>query len=64
MQFWGEEELGDKISNKVQIPLMDEDPLSFLQYCTKEDIMTFLRVDTGQVPCLGRGVTLYEHWRV
>jgi hypothetical protein len=22
---------------------MDEDPLSFLQHCTKEDIMTFLK---------------------
>ena len=43
--------------------LMDEDPLSFLQRCTKEDIMTFLKwiLDEYRVR---KKSTLHEYWRV
>ena len=43
--------------------MMDEDPLSFLQHCTKEDIMTFLKwvLDEYRVR---KQSTLHEYWRV
>jgi hypothetical protein len=43
--------------------LMNEDPLAFLQHCTKEDIMTFLNwiLDHYHVR---KKSSLHEYWRV
>jgi hypothetical protein len=42
---------------------MDEDPLSFLQYGTKEDIMTFLKWILDEYRVRKRS-TLHKYWRV
>src|SRR5271168_3206667 len=42
---------------------MDEDPLSFLQHGTKEDIMTFLKWILDEYRVRKRS-TLHEYWRV
>jgi len=41
---------------------MDEDPLSFLQHGTKEDIMTFLKWILDEYRVRKRN-TLHEYWR-
>ena len=42
---------------------MDENPLSFLQHCTKEDIMTFLKwiLDEYRVR---KWSSLHGYWRI
>jgi hypothetical protein len=43
--------------------MMEEDPLSFLQHCTKADIMTFLKWILDEYRVRKRS-TLHEYWRV
>ena len=55
----------DKISDKTCrfCVLMDEDSLPFLQHCTKEDVMTFLKWILYEYRVRKRS-SLHEYWSI
>jgi hypothetical protein len=52
-----------ELSGSRYCELMNEDPLAFLQHCSREDIMTFLKWILDQYHVRKKS-TLHEYWRV